>query len=405
MAEPWLSIIGIGEDGREGLVPAALAALEAAEVVFGGPRHLALAGVAEGVGERGQAWPVPFSVAPVLAHAGRRVAVLASGDPFWHGAGGSLSRHLSPGDWRAFPAPSTLALATARLGWRQEEVTTLALHAGLFAEARRHLAPGARLLCLLRDGAAAPAFAQWLASQGFGASRLWRLKALGGPRERIEVMTADALAARPVLSADPGGPPVAVALEAAGGPALPRASGLPDTLFAHDGQITKRPVRALTLSALAPKPGEHLWDIGLGSGSISIEWLLSAPGTRASGLEADPTRAARARANAESFGLGARLGVTEARAPEGLDGLAPPDAVFIGGGATETLLAALWPRLPEGARLVANGVTLETEALLAQWSAAKGGSLLRIELAEAQPLGRKRGWSAARPVVQWSVVK
>ena len=401
MAEPWLSLIGIGEDGLDGLTSAARAALEAAGAVFGGPRHLALAGA----GARGKPWPVPFSTAPVLDLRGRPVAVLASGDPFWHGAGGSLARDLSPGEWRAFPAPSTASLAAARLGWRLEEVTCLALHAAPFAEARRHLAPGARLLCLLRDSAAVTEFSRWLAAQGFGPSRVWRLEALGGPRERVEEATAEALAAGAAVAADPAGPPVALAVEAAGGPALPHASGLADALFDHDGQITKRPVRALTLSALAPCPGEHLWDIGLGSGSISIEWLLAAPGTRASGIETDPARAARARANAEAFGVARRLTVTEARAPAGLDRLAPPDAVFVGGGASDALFAALWGRMPAGARLVANAVTLETEALLSHWSAAKGGSLLRIELAEAEPLGSRRGWVAARPVVQWSVRK
>jgi precorrin-6Y C5,15-methyltransferase (decarboxylating) len=391
MADPWLSIIGLGEDGLAGLTSASRAALDAAEIVFGGPRHLALAGV----GARGHDWPVPFSTDPVLACRGRAIAVLASGDPFWFGAGGSLAAHLTPGEWRAFPAPSTFSLAAARLGWRLEETLALGLHAAPLSRLRPLLAPGQRLIATLPDTAAVADLAAYLIAQGFAASTLHILECLGGPRERIRSAT-------PATLPHDITAPVAIAIEPSG-PALSRAAGLPDDLFANDGQITKRLVRALTLSALAPRPGEVLWDIGTGSGSISIEWLLSAPATRAYGLEADATRAARARANADTFGLAHRYTVTEAKVPDGLAPLPRPDAAFIGGGATDALLTTLWSLLPTSTRLVANAVTLETEALFAHWSATKGGTLLRIELAEAQPLGRKRGWQPMRPVVQWSV--
>jgi precorrin-6Y C5,15-methyltransferase (decarboxylating) len=393
MAEPWLSIIGIGEDGRDGLSVRARALLDAAEIVFGGPRHLVLAGV----GERGQPWHVPFSVAPVLACRPRPTVVLASGDPFWFGAGGSLAAHLAPGEWHALPAPSTFALAAARLGWRTEETICLGLHAAPLARLRPHLARGSRAVCLLRGPEAMAEFAAWLTAQGFGASRLWRLEALGGPRETITEGRAQD------WTAPAGIAPVAVAVELAGGLGLPCTPGLPDELFEHDGQITKRAVRALTLSALAPRPGECLWDIGTGSGSVAVEWLLAAPASRACGVEADAARAARARRNAESFGMAHRFSLTEARAPEGLEALPRPDAVFIGGGSSAALLERLWALAPAGTRLVANAVTLETEALFTQWAAAKGGSLLRLELAEARPLGRMRGWEPARPIVQWSV--
>ena len=393
MVDPWLSIIGLGEDGLSGLTSASRAALDAAEIVFGGPRHLALAEV----GTRGRDWTIPFSVDPVLACRCRATAVLASGDPFWFGAGGSLAAHLTLGEWRVFPAPSTFSLAAARLGWRLEETLILGLHAAPLQRLRPILAPGQRLIATLRDAAAVAELAAYLIAQGFGTSALHILECLGGPRERIR-------AATPATLPQDITAPVAVAIEPAG-PALARAAGLPDDLFANDGQITKRPVRALTLSALAPRPGETLWDIGTGSGSISIEWLLAAPATRAFGLEADTNRAARARANADTFGLAHRYTVTEAKAPDGLGLLPRPDAVFIGGGASEALLATLWPLLPPGTRLVANAVTLESEALFTQWSATKGGTLLRIELAEAHPLGRKRGWQPMRPVVQWSVTR
>ncbi len=392
MAEPWLSIIGLGEDGLAGLTTASREALRAAEFVFGGARHLALVGVV------GQDWPRPFSVEPVLALRGRRVAVLASGDPFWHGVGGSVAQHLDPAEWRCFPQASTYSHVAARLGWRVEDLICLGLHAAPMARLRVHLAQGVRLICLLRDGAAVAELAGYLVGQGFGASVLHGFEALGGRRERRWKIGAQAFDIAKVTA------PVAVAIEAMG-QGISGSSGLPDEMFAHDGQITKRPVRALTLSALAPRAGEVLWDIGCGSGSVSIEFLLAAPASVAHGVEADPLRAARARNNADSFGLGHRFTVTEARAPEGLPGLPRPDVVFIGGGASEALLAAVWARLPDGGRLVVNAVTLETEGLLMACHGAKGGALLRIELAEAAPLGTKRGWLAMRPVVQWSVVK
>ncbi|WP_212524211.1 precorrin-6y C5,15-methyltransferase (decarboxylating) subunit CbiE [Actibacterium sp. MT2.3-13A] len=395
MSDPWLSIIGIGEDGLNGLPGASRAALDRAEVIFGGPRHLELAQA----GMRGRSWPVPFSVSQVLACRGQKVAVLASGDPFWHGAGGTLAAHLAPGEWKAFPAPSTFSLAAARLGWRLEETLCIGLHAAPFERLVPLLAPGERAICLLRDGAAAGALAGWLTAQGFGPSALTVLEALGGPRERLHHGRAESFDLAEVSA------PVAVAIEAQGAPGLPRASGLPDDLFAHDGQITKRPVRALTLSALTPRPRQLLWDIGAGSGAVSVEWSLSAPGTRALAIEPRPDRAANIRANAARFGLSHRIEVIEGTAPGALNGLPAPDAVFLGGGASDAVLTSLWERLPQGTRLVTNAVTLETEALLIQWHATRGGSLLRVELAEAAPLGRMRGWDRARPITQWSVTR
>ena len=389
---PWLTLIGIGEDGLAGLSDASRAALDAAEIVFGGPRHLALAGV----GARGRAWPVPFSTAPVLAARGRQVAVLASNDPFWFGAGGALVPDLAIGEWRSYPAPSTFALAANRLGWRLEETRCLGLHAAPYARLIADLAPGARLICTLRDGAAAGELAAWLVAQGFGGSRLWLLEALGGPRERVRQAQAEGFALTEIAA------PVAVAIAAQGGPGLARVPGLPDASFAHDGQITRAPVRALTLSALAPRAGARLWDIGAGSGSVSVEWCLA--GGVASAIEARADRVANIRANIAGFGISHRMVVIEGSAPAALAGLAAPDAVFIGGGANQALLDTLWGMLPEGVRLVANAVTLETESLLGAWQAQKGGHLMRIELAEVGPLGRMRGWVAGRPVVQWSVV-
>lgn len=389
MTEPWLTIIGLGEDGPDGLSPASRAALDVATVIFGGPRHLALVEA----GDKGQPWPVPFDPTPVLAHRGRSTVVLASGDPFWFGAGGSLMAHLAPGEWVSHPAPSTFQLAANRLGWRLEEVQCLGLHAAPFVRLRPVLGRGVRVICTLRDGAAVAELAEWLAANGHPNARLTVLERLGGPLERVT----------PGLPAGPIAAPVSAAIEATD-PGLPGASGLPDDLFRHDGQITKRPVRALTLSALAPRAGEVLWDIGAGSGSIGIEWLL-AGGARVEALEADPTRASRARGNVESFGLSHRHRLTEARAPEGLEDLPRPDAVFIGGGASDALLSRLWDLMPPGTRLVVNAVTIETEALVLDWSARHGGALLRINLSEPAAIGGKRGWKAALPILQWSVTR
>ena len=392
MSDPWLTIIGITEDGPDGLPGASLRALAAAEVVFGGPRHLALAGV----GARGRAWPVPFDLAPLLELRGRRVAALVSGDPFWCGAGGGIAAALERHEWHALPAPGVLSLAAARLGWRLEEVETLGLHAAPFARLRPHLARGCRIIATLRDGDAPAALARWLVEQGAGAARLTVLERLGGPSEQVRSTRADGFALTCAA-------PVAVAIDGAD---LPRGFGLPavpgraDGLFTHDGQITKSPIRALTLAALAPRAGEVLWDIGGGSGSVAVEWALA--GGRAVTVEPRADRIATIRANIDAFGLGGRVTVIEGSAPEALPP-GTPDAVFVGGGASQALLEALWARLPSGARLVANAVTLETESLLTRWHADRGGRLLRIDLAEAAPLGRMRGWTPARPIVQWSV--
>lgn len=396
MDRPWLTIIGIGEDGLAGLTDASRKALDRAGIVFGGPRHLALAGV----GDRGVPWPVPFDVAPVLAARGRRVAVLASGDPFWFGAGSSITRHLEPGEWRALPAPGIFSLAAARLGWRIEDSICLGLHAAPLALLRPHLSRGCRIIATLRDGAAAPGLARWLVAQGLGAMSVAVLERVGGPQERLRVSRADG------FDADGIEAPVAVALN---GDDLPREAGLscvpgrPPSIFAHDGQITKGPIRALTLAALAPRPRQILWDIGGGSGSVSVEWALA--GGRAWTVEPHPGRQQNILTNIADFGLAGRMTLCPGRAPEALAELPEPDAVFVGGGAGPALFQMLWDRLPPGVRVVANAVTLETEALLTGLQARCGGRLMRFQIAEAEPLGGLRGWQSARPVVQWSVTR
>ena len=365
---------------------------------MGAKRHLSLL---PGLKAETIEWPVPFAdgIPMLLGLRDRRVVMLASGDPFWFGAGTSVTKHLSPGEWLAHPAPSTFALIAGRLGWPLERTVCLGLHAAHLTDIRPHLAPGQRIIALVRDGAAVRDLATLIFALGFGASHLTVCEAVGGSRERLRNLNAHS------YDLDDVAHPVALAVEVEGdGRVLTRASGLPDDLFDHDGQITKRPVRALALSALAPRPGELLWDIGAGSGSIGIEWMLAHPTCRAIGIEADPARAERAGINAGVLGVGG-LKVVRGAAPEALEGLPLPQAVFIGGGVTEGLLTHLWDILPEGTRVVAHAVTIESEALFAAWQEKAGGTLLRIELAEAAPLGRKRGWKASYPVVQWSVTR
>jgi precorrin-6Y C5,15-methyltransferase (decarboxylating) len=324
------------------------------------------------------------------------VVILASGDPFWFGAGGSIVPQLARHEWRSFPAPSSFALAANLLGWRLEETRCFGLHATPFARLSGHLHKGARLICLLRDGAAPAELAAWLVAQGAGETEMHVMERLGGPQQRLRQTRADGFDLTDVQA------PVTVALHLTQNAGRATVQGLPDDSFAHDGQITKHPIRALTISALGPRQDALLWDIGAGSGSVSVEWCLA--GGRAVAMEAKPQRCTNIAANIAGFGLAQQMTLVEGKVdPDSLRDLPPPDAVFIGGGANDALVASLVDLLPVGTRLVINAVTLETEMLLAAWHARKGGTLLRVELAHAAPLGTMRGWQPARPVVQWGV--
>ncbi|MGR3502614.1 precorrin-6y C5,15-methyltransferase (decarboxylating) subunit CbiE [Pseudaestuariivita sp.] len=391
MSDPWLTIIGLGEDGLNGLSSASRKALDAAQHVFGAARHLALAEV------DGTPWPIPFDTAPLLACRGQKTVALVSGDPFWYGAGGSLMRDLAPGEWTAHPAPSTFQWITARLGWRMEDTLTHGLHAAPFETLLPLLTPGARVICTLRDGQAAGTFAAWLTETGFGTSALQVCERMGGPQERIRQLTAAAFDLEDVDA------PVAVAIEVKG-PLLQTLPGRSEGAFQHDGQISKRHVRALTLMSLNPFPGAHLWDLGAGSGGVSVEWCLAAKGATATAVEQKPVRCANIRSNAAQHGLSTRLSLLEGQVPDVLPDT-PADAVFFGGGATQRSVDLVWSKMPTGAQLVINAVTLETEALVADLHAKLGGTLTKIEISEATPLGTFRGWTAARPVVQWSVTR
>jgi precorrin-6Y C5,15-methyltransferase (decarboxylating) len=398
----WLSIVGIGEDGVSGLNPVARGLISRAKLVFGGKRHLALA--ASLIRGAARPWPSPLErgIEEVLAHRGEDVCVLASGDPFLYGVGSILARHVEARDMLVVPAPSAFSLAAARLGWALPEVTLLSFHGRRLDVARAHLQPGARILALTSDGAGPIALAQLLTQTGFGASRMTVMESLGGPREQIRTTTASHF---DLESVDALNTVAVEVLAAPGARVIARAPGLPDALFEHDGQITKREIRALTMSALAPRRGELLWDIGAGAGSIAIEWMLCDPSLRAVAVEAQAERAARIGRNAAALGVPG-LVVVQAAAPAALTELAPPDAVFVGGGAgTPGVLDKAAAMLRPGGRLVVNAVTLETEALLLGRHGAVGGELLRVAIARAEPIGARSGWRPALPVTQWLWVK
>ncbi|MBQ0823811.1 precorrin-6y C5,15-methyltransferase (decarboxylating) subunit CbiE [Microvirga sp. HBU67558] len=398
---PWLTIVGIGEDGRAGLSRAALAALDQAEVVIGGARHLALAApvTAETI-----TWPSPFAdgYAMILARRGRPTCVLATGDPFHYGVGAELARLIPAGEITCFPHPSAFSLAAARLGWSLPDCDCVSLHGRTLERIIPHLQPGARILALSWDGSTPGKVADLLTRRGFGESTITVCEALGGPRERNRRVTAADFG---ISEIDPLNTIAIKVVPAKDARVVALAPGLPDDFFENDGQLTKAEIRALTLAALAPRAGELLWDIGLGAGSVGIEWCLRHPRNRCIGIEERPERAERARRNALDLGA-TDLDIRIGRAPEALTNLPAPDAIFIGGGASESGVSeAAWAALKPGGRLVINGVTLETETLLGTLYAQHGGTMRRLAVSRLGPVGGMHGWRAAMPVTQWTVTK
>ncbi|MFH8610309.1 precorrin-6y C5,15-methyltransferase (decarboxylating) subunit CbiE [Streptomyces sp. NPDC018029] len=401
---PAVAVVGIGADGWNGLPAASQAALAEADVLIGGPRQLELLPAGRCPGERVR-WPSPLRPAVpglLAAHAGRRVAVLASGDPMFYGIGRALTEELGAAALRVFPHPSAVSLACARLGWPVEDTEVVTLVGRPAARVAAALHDGRRLLVLSANAATPAEVAALLRERGFGPSRLRVLEQLGGERESTYEGVAD------TWSHEPGDALNVVAVECRRSPDALRLGvvpGLPDAAYESDGQLTKRYVRAATLAALAPAPGELLWDVGGGSGSIAVEWLRAHPSCRAVTVEKNPVRAERITRNAERLGVPGLRVVTGA-APAALAGLPTPDAVFIGGGLTAPgLLDAGFAALPPGGRLVANTVTLESEALLTEWYRRHGGELVRLAVAQAVPVGGFTGWRQAMPVTQWSVTK
>jgi precorrin-6Y C5,15-methyltransferase (decarboxylating) len=398
----WLTIIGIGEDGPAGLGEEARRLIAAALVVFGGARHHAL--MAEIIRGECLVWESPFdrSIEQIVAHRGTPVVVLASGDPFLYGVGATLSRSVKSAEMRCLPAPSSFSLAASRLGWSLQDTTSVSLHGRPLDLIRPHLHNGRRIIALTSDAHTPVQLASLLTSSGFGSSQLHVLEALGGARERVRSCLADSY---DLSDIDPLNVCAIDVVAGQGARVLAFTPGLDDALYEHDGQITKREIRALTLSALAPRHGELLWDIGAGSGSVGIEWMLCDPSLRSIAIEQSAERAGRIARNATAFGVPG-LAIVEGVAPLVLQALAEPDAIFIGGGGSENgVLEAAIAALKTGGRLVANAVTLEMDARLLVAHTELGGSLTRIDIARAAPIGDMTGWRPAMPVTQWRWTK
>ncbi|WP_417688188.1 precorrin-6y C5,15-methyltransferase (decarboxylating) subunit CbiE [Roseibium sp.] len=398
MSAPWLSLIGIGEDG--GLSPTARHILDGSAIVYGSQRHFELAGTLPG---ETRTWPSPFASVydDLKSLAGTPVAILATGDPQWFGIGSALAKHFAAEDMRVLPCPSAFQLAAARMRWPLQEVECISLHGRPVETLATFLYPGARILALTSNGETPGQVARILREKGFGASEMTVLEHMGGSAERIVSGTAhdwsetvaDFNTLALTLCADEG-----AAVHA-------RTPGLPDAAFRHDGKMTKREIRAVTLAALMPLPGQLLWDIGAGCGSIGIEWMRAARGAQAIGLEPHDERRAMAAENALSLGVPG-FDLKNADAPEALAGLPCPDAIFIGGGLTadgivECCIGALKP----GGRLVANAVTLESEAVLLDAHKRFGGDLIRLSVQRASPVGGLTGWRPLMPVTQWAFHK
>ena len=394
----WLSIVGLGEDGLAGVSPAARPLVEGAETLVGGERHLAM--VPKDHPAERLAWASSLSdtVDAIVARAGRRVCVLATGDPMWYGIGVTLGRRVPVAEMTIVPGIPAFSLACARLGWALSDVETLTLHGRALDILRSYLAPGARILLLANDGDSPREVASLLREAGYGNSRITVLERMGGAHER----RVDGKAAR--WRAPRAADLNTIAVECSAGTharVYSRVPGLPDDAFVNDGQLTKREVRAATLAVLAPGSGRLLWDVGAGCGSIAIEWLRASRGARAVAVEHAPERSMLIARNAAALGV-PQLEIVTGLAPAALHDLEAPDTVFIGGGlATPGLVEACWDALPVAGRLVANAVTVEGEEVLLRWRKQIGGDLTRIAVSRAEPIGAFSKWRALAPVTQF----
>ncbi len=400
MSGAWLDIIGIGEDGVAGLSDVARVTLEQAEVIVGGDRHHKLS---PNVSAERLSWPSPFDamIETIRELKGRRAVILVTGDPLWYSVGARIGRAIGADNIRFHPQLSAFQWAAARMGWSLADCETLTVHGRADSQIVPHIAPRTRLLVLTQNGETPKALARILMGRGFGDSRMTALAALGGPNEqRFDGIAQDWVHDVPDFHT--------LAIECIAAPDArwhPRTGGLPDDAFEHDGQMTKREVRALTLAKLAPYPDAVLWDVGAGCGSVSIEWMRAARGALAIAVEPDAERRAMIARNCVSLGT-EKMRIVEGRAPDALAGLSVPDAVFIGGGlTTQGVFEAAWAALPTGGRLAANAVTLESEARLADLQKEHGGELVRLSVSRAEAVGPYRGWRSAMPVTQWSVEK
>lgn len=407
---PWLTIIGLHEDGLARLSHDAVICLKQADVIMAPPRHLAhLNTDTLSVSLKQDVtiidWPVPYDngISQLLALRGQQVVVLASGDPFHYGAGASITRHLDAGEWQSFPLPSSFSMIASALGWPLETTQQIGLHAKPIQALRPLLGNGVRIIALLRDGDAVCALALYLAEQGYSDSLCHIFSKLTASKNSFVSISAKQLSGQTFDA------PVAVGIELISDglgidAEMPLASGKPDSQFIHDGQITKQLIRAMSLSALAPRPNQHLLDIGSGSGSIAIEWMLTHPSLTATAIEIRDDRVETISANARQFGLN-RLTLIKGDIAAHSEEIQHADTVFIGGGLDDGLIQTVWQRLKTGGRLVINAVTAESEALVISAHNRFGGTVTKIELSDLAPIGRKHGWKSRYPIVQWVIVK
>jgi precorrin-6Y C5,15-methyltransferase (decarboxylating) len=400
MNGPWLTVIGVGVDGLDDLPPALRVLIDNAEVLTGGDRQLEMA-PQTGAPRIPLQSPIETALDKLAEQRGKRVVALASGDPLHYGIAATFLRRFAPGEMRVLPHHSAFTLACARMMWARQDAIDLSVHGRPLAAVHRHIQPGAKLLILAQDGATAADLAKLLVERGFGPSRLAALEHLGGLDEAVIAATAERWAVPRTRDL------VTLAVECVPGPKpifLPVAPGLPDDAFEHDGQITKRETRAVTLSALAPRPGQTLWDVGAGAGSIAIEWLRAHPAMKAVAIERDPARADRIARNALALGA-PELQIARGAAPDALAGLPPPDSIFLGGGVgAPGMIEACWAALPSGGRLVANAVTDRSAAALVKHRSLHGGDLICIAVSRIDER-ETSGWRALHPITQLCSIK
>jgi precorrin-6B C5,15-methyltransferase / cobalt-precorrin-6B C5,C15-methyltransferase len=397
---PWLSIVGIGEDGWLGLSERAKTLINQAQILIGGQRHLGFIPPSD---QERRVWrsPISESIEQIQSYRGQRVCILASGDPMCYGIGNTLLRSISHAEMMIIPAPSAFSLAAAKLGWDLGQVTTISLCGRPPEALNLLLTNNARILILSSDKTTPEIVAKQITQRGFGPSEMQVLEHLGGKYENRIQTTADqwhqTVADLNLIAL--------TCITQPGHRGFSRLAGLPDHAYIHDGQLTKREIRTITLSALAPLPGELLWDVGSGCGSVAIEWMRSHISCRAIAIEHHPKRLENIAQNANDLGV-PNLQIQPGTAPTALANLPTPDAIFIGGGLTaEGVFDACWAALPSGGRLVVNGVTIESEGLILNQRAILGGELIRISVERTYAIGRFLGWKALSPILQWQVIK
>lgn len=395
----WLSLIGLGENGVDGLSNAAKLVLRGADHVYGAKRHFDLIGSMDA---ELHAWPSPFDamVSEVSQLKGEKVVVLATGDTSWYSVGNLLSKAFGADQMQVFPNVSAFQWAAARMGWALQNTTCLSVHGRAVEQINQHLQPRNRLLVLTSNGAAVTEIAKSLTDAGFGDSQLTALSHLGGENEQTFASQAKAWGHDvPDLNT--------LAIDCVAGntaQVLAPHHSLPDTAFVHDGTMTKRDIRATTIAKLMPMPDALLWDVGAGCGSVAIEWMRAVRGAKAIGIEMRADRREMAQQNARALG-GLDLQLIAGKAPEALAGLGAPDAIFIGGGLSEGVFEFCLDALGVHGRLVCNAITLSSEIILMNMHEKYGGSLTKLQIAQVYPVGSKRGWKTAMPVTQYSLVK